>query len=409
MRKSKANVLVLTYWSFSDALIQTYTLPYVRMIRKYLPPETRLFMFSLEQKHSFLNKEKRLIAKQDLQKEGIEWIPHAYSRWGFLGFLNTIGLLIRLLVFSLRKQIGTLHSWCTPAGAIGYIISVFTGKELIIDSYEPHAESMVENGEWTKKSLAFRTLFWLEKKMSHRAKIVIGTTEGMRLYAKQKYNASFNHYFVKPAGVDTLEFSFSLSDRCTIREKLGIEGKRVAIYVGKFGGIYYDNEIFQLAKAFSVRWGANFYLLILSANPDEEITRLAEKNGFPIESMSIFSVPHKDVSMYLSSADFAINPVKPVSTKQYCTSIKDGEYWAMGLPVIIPPEISDDSQIIQQEGIGVVWQSQDETHLMKIVKEIEILLASNSEKQLSEKIRNIAIRIREFRLAEDIYSNIYSS
>ena len=33
---TKGNVLVLTYWSYKDALIQTYTLPYVRIIQKNL-------------------------------------------------------------------------------------------------------------------------------------------------------------------------------------------------------------------------------------------------------------------------------------------------------------------------------------------------------------------------------------
>lgn len=50
-----------------------------------------------------------------------------------------------------------------PAGALGYVLSKFTGSKLIIDSYEPHAESMVENGTWKKSSLKFKILFWLEK------------------------------------------------------------------------------------------------------------------------------------------------------------------------------------------------------------------------------------------------------
>ena len=44
-------------------------------------------------------------------------------------------------------------------------------------------------------------------------------------------------------------------------------------------------------------------------------------------------------------------PVKPVPTKRYCTPVKDGEYWALGLPVIITEGISDDSGIIRENGI----------------------------------------------------------
>jgi len=44
------NVLILTYWSYHDALIQTYTLPYVRIIKKYLPAKSKIFLVTLEQK-----------------------------------------------------------------------------------------------------------------------------------------------------------------------------------------------------------------------------------------------------------------------------------------------------------------------------------------------------------------------
>ena len=30
------NIVVLTYWSFNDALIQTYTIPYIKIIKNYL-------------------------------------------------------------------------------------------------------------------------------------------------------------------------------------------------------------------------------------------------------------------------------------------------------------------------------------------------------------------------------------
>ena len=35
--------------------------------------------------------------------------------------------------------------WCMTAGSLGYILSKTSGKNLVIDSYEPHAEAMVEN------------------------------------------------------------------------------------------------------------------------------------------------------------------------------------------------------------------------------------------------------------------------
>jgi glycosyltransferase involved in cell wall biosynthesis len=104
--------------------------------------------------------------------------------------------------------------------------------------------------------------------------------------------------------------------------------------------------------------------------------------------------------------DFAINPVKPVPTKKYCTSIKDGEYWAMGLPIVISPNISDDSGIIENENIGVVMNFNEKTQMNKAILEIEELLKTRDT--LKKKIVAVAIKYRSYKIANDIYEQIYT-
>jgi hypothetical protein len=51
--KNKINILVLTYWQFNDALIQTYTLPYLRIIEPIIPNDSKIFLMTLDhQKHN---------------------------------------------------------------------------------------------------------------------------------------------------------------------------------------------------------------------------------------------------------------------------------------------------------------------------------------------------------------------
>jgi len=117
-------------------------------------------------------------------------------------------------------------------------------------------------------------------------------------------------------------------------------------------------------------------------------------------------VYHHEVPRYLSLGDFAINPVKPVPTKRYCTSIKDGEYWAMGLPVVISPRISDDSEIIAKENTGVVVDFSDGDDLSGSIDKLEVFIRDKTA--LKQRIRQIAIRYRSFELAKNIYKEIYS-
>ena len=43
------NILIITYWSYKDALIQTYTLPYVKVIRENLSDDQKIYLVTLEQ------------------------------------------------------------------------------------------------------------------------------------------------------------------------------------------------------------------------------------------------------------------------------------------------------------------------------------------------------------------------
>ena len=42
------HLLVLTYWRFDDALMQTYTLPYVHILLEALPPGSSIHLVTLE-------------------------------------------------------------------------------------------------------------------------------------------------------------------------------------------------------------------------------------------------------------------------------------------------------------------------------------------------------------------------
>ena len=53
--KLTGNILVLTQWSFKDALIQTYTLPYVEILRETIPDSRKIFVVNAEQEKKSVN------------------------------------------------------------------------------------------------------------------------------------------------------------------------------------------------------------------------------------------------------------------------------------------------------------------------------------------------------------------
>lgn len=396
MRK-KYNILVLTYWDFNDALIQTYTIPYLNIIYQYLPPHSKIYLVCLNKKKNHIS----------WHHPYIQLIQLKYASFGLKSFIYWFFYLIYLYLFIFTKNISVIHAWCTPAGMMGYILSKISRKPLIIDSYEPHAESMVEVNEWKKNSLAYKILFYFEKKQTQHAQYLIATTEGMiKEYAPKRYqyNPQKNNWFVKPACVDTS--MFCPKNNISMREKLDIENKIIGIYAGKFGGIYLQDEFFEMIYVAHQYWNNYFHLLLLSSVSDDTLYYYLHKHQIPPSVITKMFVPHSEVPQYLSIADFAITPVKPVYTKRFCSPIKNGEYWAMGLPVLITAHISNDSDIIEKNNIGAVIKQLDKNHYYQSIQKIDKLIKQDKN-ELVQKIRNIAIQYRSFASVHSIYEKIY--
>ena len=405
--EERRNLLALTYWSFKDALVQSAVLPYLRMIRKHLPAGGEIYLVTAEQSHLLMSEEERRRAEESLAAEGVRLITVEYSRFGARAAARLAALVPRLLRLCRAERVGHLHAWGPTAGGVGYFLSVLAGRPLVLDSYEPHAESMVEAGWWSRESRAFKLLFLLERLQSRRARAAIATTHGVRDYAREKYGAEFERFYVKPATVDLAIFSPELAKDPELLEQFGFADKLVCVYAGKIGGIYLEREIFDFLKAAADRWGERFRALLLTDAHPARVRELSEAAGLDPSIITTTFVPFRDVPRHMGLGDFAINPVRPVPTKRYCTSVKDGEYWATGLPVVIPDRIGDDSGIIREHNIGAVLGGLDRASYEKAVAEIDALLNAEPRADLTARVRAVAERLRDVRGAEKIYAELY--
>ena len=406
-----SNILVLTSWSYKEGLIQSYTLPYLRMISEHLKADERLFLVTFEKENIRTTPEEESAARTSLKADKIEWVKYNYSRPSVGSVFNSYGFIKGFLQLIKKKNISLIHSFCPPISSLGYIISILSGKKLILDSFEPHADAMVENGTWKAKKIRHRTLSFFERRQVRRASKVIATATGMMDYAQKQYGYKIpkDDFFVKPACVNLDQFSLlTQTQRQNIKKELGFQDKVVAVYAGKLGGIYHDKEVFEFIKEAYDYWHGNFVFLMLTSTERSQIDLLAKEAGLNPEVVVSKFVSHSEIQKYLSAGDFALTPVKSVPTKKLCTPIKDGEYWALGLPVVITPNISDDSDIIEANDIGAIINSLDTKGYRSAIKKIDTLLHQDRE-ELQQKIRNIAIQYRSLDIAKNIYKEIYSA
>jgi glycosyltransferase involved in cell wall biosynthesis len=406
--KLNGNILILTHWSFKDALVQTYTLPYVKIIREIIPTEKKIIVITSEQENNALSATEIDAINLQWKKRNMELIAQPYKRLGWKKAIATVGQLFELYRVIKKNKIVAIHPFCTPAGGIGYLLSKITGAVLVLDSYEPHATTMIETGTWKKNSLPFKILFELEKRQTQKAVYIIATTSGMKNYALKNYGVEIKNFFVKPACISFKDF-YPRSKDVNLLEKFDLYNKIVCVYAGKLGGTYLKDEVFDFVKACYQYWGAKFRFLMLTEESEKIINEQIKRLGIPLDVVITQFVQHSEIPNYLSLGDFGINPQVPVPSKRYGSPIKNGEYWAMGLPVVISPNISDDSDIILQNEIGVVTNLKQIETMDEAVRQMDQLLKNNSREILQKKIFGIAKKYRSFDIARKIYPLIYEN
>lgn len=401
-------LMVFTQWSYKDALIQTYTLPYVDLMRKVIPMDKKIIVVTAEQSRIALNREEKEAINREWASRNMELHTLEYKRYGIRKMLSFFGQMLGLYRVIIAQRVDLLHAFCTPAGGFAWMLSVLSARKLVIDSFEPHAEAMVENGTWAKTGWAYRLLFWLEKRQAIRARYIISATAGMKDYALKTYGVDITpKMFVKGACVDTNQF-YPMPKDPTLLQELGLTPDHiVCVYAGKLGGIYYDEEVFSFLHSAHSYWGERFRFLILTNEKRELLDARLDKALVPHHILINRFVPHQEVPRYLSVGDFGINPVKPVPSKRYCTPIKDGEYWAMGLPTLIGPGISDDSEIIEATQTGVVVDIASEHDHEAALKKMDNLL-SGDRTVLRQRIVSNAVKYRSFSIPAAIYPQIYA-
>jgi glycosyltransferase involved in cell wall biosynthesis len=395
------NIIYISYWGINDGLTESTVLPHLKLLEEDSRVKN-VFFFTFERSTfqfiSSLSKVKHFPIVEKHFPPGLNKFLSYRNGWIQLKKLvNTtpIDLVICRSIF---------------AGIYGHKLFKIKAIPFIVESYEPHVDYMEESGEWKPNGL--------------KSKIIRKYDELIRKSAFKLFPVS-NHYAEKlqkegldktrlaviPCSVDIQRFQFSQDIRSKIRKEIVIKDEiNVGIYVGKFGGIYLKEEAFKLFKSTYEAYESNFFLIIISPEKKEEILTQLVAVNFPIEKVYINRVDHKEVPNYLSASDFAFSTIKPAPSRSYCSPIKDGEYWANGLPILITKGVGDDDEIISENEIGVVYDVTTENPKSASKKMIDFMLCfdRNNENQ-RKKIVEIAKKHRSFEINKTIYTDLLNS
>jgi glycosyltransferase involved in cell wall biosynthesis len=383
--ESAVKIAFISYWSLNEGLTQATVLPHVELLRT-MPGVEKVILFTIER------------SGQPIQP-AVDHVPLYAKKFGLVllnKFSDFLTFTPAVLDVARREGVQLIISRSSLAGGIGQRVARTLGCQHATESFEPHDDYMLESGVWSKWDIRYHLARYFQRKQQASDNFLMPVSEG---YAQllRKQGVKEDQMAVVPCTVDMRVFRRKKQQ--ALMDQLRISPRdTVGVYAGKFGGLYYGDEayeVFALAKAKFDR----YFQLILSTDPYEEIRMKLILFGFAPSEFAIVNVRHEVISDYLSLADFAFATYRPSPSKRYLSPIKVGEYWACGLPVLLTDGIGDDAEIITREGCGAVftWSRQSVNDgLDKISEQLKAPDVVERNQQLARTYRNRDLLLKAY-------------
>lgn len=359
-------ITYISYWGLEDGLTRSTVWPNLRVLLER-PDVDRIHLFTIERGE---------VPGDGPPIDGVEW--HPLPSEGGRGLLRQKwDDFTRFPRHIARTPCDLIIARGAPTGGLAWLVHRRTGTPFVVESFEPHAGYMLDGGTWGRWDPRTLVQRIFERAARRHARALITVSENFRRHLIDAVGRlDETNVLTAPCTVDATTFAREDAARRAVRDRLGVSPDDVVgIYVGKFGDIYYDAESYEIFARAAHHYGARFFLVVLTPGDRDHVIRRCVDAGLDRDRLFVDRVPHDQVAGFLSAADIAFCPVRPSAHRIYCSPIKTGEYWAAGLPVLIPADIGDDSRILRETGLGAVIPDLKPASLDAAFRHLDDLLA----------------------------------
>jgi glycosyltransferase involved in cell wall biosynthesis len=369
--------LYLSYFGLREPLVQTQVLPYLRQLAAS-GVEVYILTFEPHLRERW-NEQQLKTQAEELAAEGIRWsyLPY-HKRPSVPATVYDVGVGARFAARLVRKHgIDVLHARGHIAAFMGVLAKRLSGARLLFDIRSFLPEEYTDAGIWPAGGTVYRAVKRAERACLSSSDAFVVLTEKARaiLFPGCTDTDSLGRPIeVIPCCVDFERFrAADATSKEEMRERLGLTGRRVIVYVGALGGWYLTDEMADFL-GFAHRQDKSTFSMILTQSPPEMIEPLLIKAGISKEDYLIRKVSPGEIPQYLKAADLALSFIKPCYSKLSSSPTKMAEYLAGGLPVICNAGIGDVDEVVKTDRVGVVVEKlDDETYEYALAAMDELL------------------------------------
>ncbi|MEO7800525.1 MAG: glycosyltransferase [Ginsengibacter sp.] len=354
------SVLYLSYTGMTEPLGQSQVLTY--LIGLSNTSQYRFVIVSFEKENTF----KELVndVKAICHKAEIEWYPLPYKRKpAVLGpYLNVHRMQKFAQQLHRKYQFSFVHCRSYLPSLVGLRLKKKYGLPFIFDMRGFWADERVDGGIWNLNKMIYRITYHFFKRKEKKFLIAAAHTISLTNAAKKEIlswanSSSFSAITVIPCCVDLSIFNEHIirdDNRNSILNALKIPfDSFILCYSGSLGTWYMLDEMLKFFKELSAKI-PNAIFLFLTGEPEEVIFCAATSASLNHKYLRVLKVPRQKVPEYLATCNMGIFFCKPVYSKIASSPVKQGEFMAMGIPVISNSHIGDTAEILNTLNAGIV-------------------------------------------------------
>lgn len=317
------------------------------------------------------------------------------------------------IVRSLEKRIDQIVKDVKPdilhahSPALNGLAAIRSGRRNNIPVvYECRAfweDAAVDHGTSNEGGVRYRLTKALETHVFRHADAVTTICEGLRKDIVSR-GISADKITVIPNAVDIERFTYGTQADAGLRDKLGLEGRKVLGFIGSFYA-YEGLPLLLEAMPAMLKHCPELRLLLVGGGPQEGLIRHTVK-ALGLEAEVIFTgrVAHDQVQAYYNQVDIFVYPRLPMRLTDLVTPLKPLEAMAQGR-LVVASDVGGHKELIRDWENGCLFRAGNASDLADTV--VQLLAKKSSWPELKQAGRNFVEIERNWRVSVANYQSVY--
>jgi glycosyltransferase involved in cell wall biosynthesis len=362
----RPRVLYIVYWGAGEPLGQSLVVPAVKTLAEL---GTEITLITFEKPVDLMRSDYIAGIRESFSASGINWFPLQYHKRPKVPatLLDVASGIARSVASRMSGAFDIVHARTFVGGLIGTFLAPLLGSKLIYHNEGFYPDEQVDGGVWKRDSRSHRIARYLEDQMYSRADGIIAMSHRGRCKIEERASVAKRQtpVIVVPSCVDLTLFQMN-------GRPMKNEGIRL-VYSGSVGGRYILDKVGRFVSIANEVLG-RVHLEVLTRTDRETVAGMLRRSGLKDDLWSMASVPYSSMPERLSQSRAGLFFLTRGISEHGCSPTKIGEYWAMGLPVITTPNVSDTDEIIRVKNVGVIVEDHTDAAYRKAARELKVLL-----------------------------------